>query len=79
MTLHLWAAHMAGMTTTLQPAAAAADGSIRAATAFVVRTSPAILVTDPGKLEKALNAILGLDLGTDAERLIRAEIREAIH
>lgn len=70
---------MSGMTITLQPEAAAAESVPAPAPVFVVRTSPAVLVTDPAKLEKALNAILGLDLGVDAERLIRAEIREAIH
>lgn len=70
---------MSGMTTTLQPEAAAAESGPVPAPAFVVRTSPAVFVADPAKLEKALNAVLGLDLGIDAERLIRAEIREAIH
>jgi hypothetical protein len=30
------------------------------------------------KMARALNAILGLDLGHDAERLVRAEIRSAL-
>lgn len=71
---------MSGMTT-LQPAAS--TGPTTEVTAgpmvFEVRASPAIRVIDPAKMEKALNAILGLDLGEKAERLIRAEIREAIH
>lgn len=30
------------------------------------------------KMARALNAILGLDLGHDAERLVRAEVRQAL-
>jgi hypothetical protein len=63
------------MTTT--PAQAAAP-ACNAKLFFEVRTSPSVRVSDPEKLEKALNAILNLDLGTEAERLIRTEVRSAI-
>jgi hypothetical protein len=72
---------MSGMTITLQPEATTGPMTdvMAGPPVFEVRASPAIRVFDPAKMEKALNAILGLDLGEKAERLIRAEIREAVH
>lgn len=67
---------MSNMTTsTLQ---ARPNTSIASGHAFEVRLCTPVQVADPAKLAKALNAILALDLGTDAERLIRSEIRESL-
>lgn len=48
------------------------------APAFEISASPTVQATDPAKLAKALNAVLGLDLGVEVERMIRAEVREAL-
>src|SRR5688500_12606065 len=70
------AVHMWVMTTsTLQPTRTAAS---EAEHGFHVRTAPELVVTDPQKLERALNAVLSLDLGVEAERLVRAEVRDAL-
>jgi hypothetical protein len=74
------AVHMSGMTpSTLQaPPTAAPESGMEAGPVYEVRVSPAVRITDPAKLERALNAILNLDLGAEAERMIRSEVRAAV-